>query len=296
MPHFDFGPALVSSPGMNMRARIFQAFVSLKSGWKKYADESTVLVYQMGKVGSTSLEESLPGSIHAHTFYSNFTCEPHARQVLNSWWQRAQWRIGEFFKRAAIRSRKKVKIISLVRDPYARNVSMFFQDLPHWLCRHMTREAGRGVFFDNRSVSMSHLFDAFDNAFDHYYGEAWFDKELFRLTGVDVFSYPFDPQVGHVTIKMGKYEIFIVRLESLSASVGALSAFVGYDVDLRISNDSAEKWYACVYERFLRAHTPPENYVSSLYESKLASHFYSKSELERLKGKHSVKPILDASA
>ena len=98
-----------------------------------------IFIYQMGKVGSTSLEESIENSVHMHTLYSNSECWVREAQLwgLLSPLQKIKRYVGSKLDRMIIRSNNEVKIITLVRDPVARDVSMFFQRLPYWYTHYL---------------------------------------------------------------------------------------------------------------------------------------------------------------
>src|SRR5690606_28636264 len=144
------------------------------------SSSNAVLVYQMGKVGSSSISESLSKSAHMHTLYGNPPCK-----VLLDMERRGIWKllgiIYDFLRRTTIRFRREVKIITVIRDPIERNVSMFFQDFPFWYIAYRK---------DNQSVSRfsdsSLIEDMYEDVFPHSYVDSWFDKEIKRLTGIDV--------------------------------------------------------------------------------------------------------------
>ena len=239
----------------------------------EYSADS-VLIYQMGKVGSTSLEVSLINARHFHTLYSNHPCKVHdtrRRKHPVSWVLKL---FGNALKRALIRRRGRVKIISLVREPYGRNVSMFFQDLPLWMSEYQDV-----VRFDSRNEGPEFLFEAFENAYDHFYFDRWFDRELKRLTGIDIFEHPFDKERGYEVIRRGKYEVLLLKLEKLEKAHEAIEAFVGYRFDMQDANRGERKWYACLYDDFKKKYRPSEAHLTKLYLTKTVRHFYSEEEV-----------------
>ena len=46
-----------------------------------------------------------------------------------------------------------------------------------------------------------------------------FDNELKRFTEIDIYNEPFDKEAGFSIIKLGKFEIFIFKLEKLHNSL-----------------------------------------------------------------------------
>lgn len=111
--------------GLKMLSRI-------KNKLNYYLNSENIIIYQMGKVGSTSLEKSLPNSFHTHTLYAK---EPNP---LSTSFYKSSFvlKTRYFLIRNLIKRRRKIKIISVVRHPLERNFSMFFHDLPEWLVTH----------------------------------------------------------------------------------------------------------------------------------------------------------------
>ena len=107
-------------------------------GWESLRTESAVLVYQMAKVGSQTVVRSLrasrprPRVFHVHTmtaggmaamerFYrwSRVPSLPGAGHLLVSRYLRDQMRQGV--------TPGRWKVVTMVRDPIARNISLIFQ-------------------------------------------------------------------------------------------------------------------------------------------------------------------------
>jgi hypothetical protein len=251
----------------------------LINDWKNYADDAHILIYQMGKVGSTSLEQTIPGSIHFHTLYNNRPCYIFARQKRNTPVKKIKGKLYDGLRRAAIKSRKKIKIITLVRDPYARNVSSFFQDFAYWMYEYacQTTESQR------THVNEGLIHTVYNDLFTHTYALNWFDDEFKKLTGVDVYKHTFDKEAGFSIIKQGKYEILVLKLEKMKTNRQAVEQFTGLKLELKNTNTASAKWYGDIYTDFIENYKPKEAYLDKLYNSKLARHFYSDEELQALR-------------
>jgi hypothetical protein len=248
---------------------------------KTYANKESILVYQMGKVGSTSLENSLHSAIHLHTFYNKPPCflrKESFRKNPRKWIENF---IGNFLKRVVIKNRKKTKIISLIRDPYSRNLSMFFQDMSYWMIRHQELS-----HYDTREEGFQFLYETFEKSYDHFYFDKWFNEEIKKLSGIDIFNYPFDKKSGYQIIKGKNYEILLLQLERMGDLVDEISDFVGYKIEMKSTNISSNKWYAPVYESFKKNYLPTPYYIDSLYATRTAKHFYTETDLLLFKTKH----------
>ncbi|MEY8201001.1 MAG: putative capsular polysaccharide synthesis family protein [Colwellia sp.] len=238
--------------------------------YNQYRDEGNILIYQMGKVGSTSLENSLPNSIHVHTLFGNFFLPADAKsgrdgEGVLGWIQR----YGEdLIKRLAIKRRKEIKIITLVRNPMARDMSMFFQDLPEWLSYYKKK-----FKYDTRSEDKDVLVKAFEGVYDSGYALAWFDKEIYRLTGIDVFKYPLHLS-GYCNAEKGKYQVLVIRSESMGSCADEIRAFTGFDISVTNTNRGESKWYGGIYKNFKSDFKPSKRYIKKVQGSKLYKHFY----------------------
>jgi hypothetical protein len=243
--------------------------------WKKYAGEKGILVYQMGKVGSTSLEKALPNCIHIHTFYNHRPCYVVAREKRNTFLKRIKGVLYDTLRRTAVKSRKKIKIISLVRDPYSRNISAFFQDFAYYIYYYscLTPESQR----DHQANDF--VFKIYDDLFDHSYALNWFDKEFKKFTGIDIYKYPFDKDKGWNIITEGKYEILIIKLEKLKEAWSCIEEFSSAKMQLQNSNVASFKWYSNFYNDFITKYSPSKSYLDLMYKSKFTLHFYNKKEI-----------------
>lgn len=256
----------------------------LKTIINDFSDESNILIYQMGKVGSTSLELSLPNAKHLHTLYNNPPCYIKQESFFKKPLKWLSNRFGDILRKSSIQKRKKIKIISLMRDPYSRNISMFFQDMPYWMIKHEEFS-----YYDTREEGLKFLYETFEKSYDHFYFDRWFDEEIKKLSGINIFNYPFDKNRGYRIIKDKNFEILLLQLEKMDDLVDEISDFINYKIKIKSTNISTNKWYAPVYNSFKKNYDPAPDYLDSLYTTRTAKHFYSETDLLRFKTKHLTK-------
>lgn len=237
--------------------------------YKEYSSEDNILIYQMGKVGSTSLEKSIPNSIHVHTLYSNWFL-PNTIS-LDSYLRNKEKQLGNLIKRLALKCRKNVKIITIIRDPFDRDISMFFQDLPQWISGYNYLEN-----YDTRNEKLNLLQCIFNDFYDYTYALTWFDKELKKLTDIDIYDYPYDPDKGYIKIRKGRYEVLVLECSKLTECKLHIDNFTGTSITAVNTNKSIAKWYAPLYIDFKEKYRPNEKYISSVKESKFYIHFFKK--------------------
>ena len=162
-----------------------------------------LLVYQMGKVGSSTVVRSLRGCaelrrrvlpVHFLVPVQIEASKAYRRRVSGSgrggYVHALGAALGARFEEVGDHAR--VPVISLVRDPIAREVSSVFQT--SGLLRAALRdESGQ---LDPESA-LAFLAERFVGPDPCGYAEQWFDQELAVAFGVDVFAEPFDDARGY---------------------------------------------------------------------------------------------------
>lgn len=223
-----------------------------------------ILVFQPGKVASTSVYEGLLQlglhAAHIHAFTR---------------WVPLEKRQGyEELLRGSMRGKK---FITLIREPISRQVSLFFE----MLC-------GELVFL-NRLLRRNIAAIGFQNALrgsmlskrDHL--ETWFENEFLPITGINVFLHPFDTEKGYTIIRENGIEVLLVTMEHLFSLEGVIGEFIGNsDFKLRKENVAAEKDYAKLYQETLDTVKIPRAFYDQYYKnSSFMKHFYSQADIER---------------
>jgi hypothetical protein len=150
-----------------------------------------VLVYQMGKVGSKSVTDSLQNKGVAPVYHVHQLHPPHLRTLNRRRRERGDperdHRIELYLHRTLIEPERRSKYVSLVRDPVSRNVSAFFQNLQVHLASSP---------FDE-TPPLQELIDYFVETYDHDVPLTWFQKEVHPVLGIDVFSSSFPKRKGY---------------------------------------------------------------------------------------------------
>lgn len=246
------------------------------------------VVYQMGKVGSSSVHESLRragvGTLHkvhyladeglatARRRYSEFATRLPVPYEETSEHLRALLRAGS----PAIRW----KVVTLVREPIARDVSAYIQMVD---LTNPDLVAGGQPRVGRIARAAAAQFIGFDETTN--YTCRWFDDEFRRVFGLDVFDYPFDHARGWQRITQDGLDVLVLRLEDLDRVFEeAFLEFTGRRVPLvYMSSRTPAKLQAAyrqdVYRQVLRRVRIGETSCRSVYRSRYARHFYSPDEL-----------------
>lgn len=227
------------------------------------------LVYIPGKTGSetvrnTLLQEGLDViHIHRMCFFNNADTEMAVLEEASA------------FFRKHIRA-EGCKIITLVRDPVARELSTFMQSFNSeiYVMRHN---------FDSGCSLATYAAEFMVRNLDDNYEFAWFDRELKEVTGIDIYQYPFDKEKGYAWIKEGNIEILVMTLEKLNENVEVLGEFVGRPgIKLQNANVGDGKHYKYIYEGLKKDIKLPARVMESQYKNNSQlDHFYSEEEKER---------------
>jgi hypothetical protein len=231
-----------------------------------------VIVYQMAKVGSSAIHAALRRA-RMPVFHVHRLSAKHLERVFEE--RRALgWHVqpltphqrhGLAVHDKVIATGQRAKIITLVRDPIARNLSAYFESIDEvW----NTKDA-------HAALPMDDLRRGFLDRYTHDEPLTWFDDEFLPILGVDVYEHPF-PAEGHTTIRTDRYDILILRAE-LSDDVkhSALSSFLGKRIPpLQRENTTRDKAKGAAYEEFRRTIRLPEEYVRQMKSSKYYRHFY----------------------
>ncbi len=216
--------------------------------------DHVVYVYQCKKVGSVSLTRSInitgAYAVHIHSF--------------------AAFELEDIFIRNMIR-KTSGKVISVVRDPVARQISLLW---------HYLGENGDHFLKNYRSLAdLEKRFYSIPNAEDEF---EWFgaDGEFAKVLGINVYEYPFDCERGYSIIEKEGISLLLLKLEKMNSLETVIRDFLGLD-SFRLVNDNLarEKGYRYAYENYLENVRIPCDFIDHYYrESMYMDHFYTREE------------------
>jgi hypothetical protein len=266
----------------------------------------------MGKVGSSSIRNSLfrcqdPRTrlvLMSHEYFpirnrdpDRIDIEPAYRDMLEreirheqrvyqqfSLRKRLGWRFREKFyakriDKTCVRPQYRLRVITLVREPVANNISMFFQLLDQYI----------GTDSDISDYSIDELISIFIENYAHARPLTWLDAEIKTNFGIDVFQDPFPVDQGYTIITRGRTSLLVLRCElDDRTKAQAIANFLDLDeFEIVRSNVTSEKSYAREYAEFKKRIRIPPTLLDQMYNSKFARHFYSREEIEQLSARWS---------
>lgn len=249
--------------------------------------QDPIMIYQMAKVGSRSVLFSLELSYRRHRLPNVHIHHVHNLVDLDAHEERSKI-TGNAEEFQVIQQYKKLRqdydqaqdqhwnVISLVREPVARNAGAFFhkidQCIPDWKKR-----------WAEGTLSMDEVVQLFINANEiHHTSNEWFDVEFKSVLGIDVYAVPFQREIGYqFYANKPRVDLLLIRLEDLDrVADSVMEKFLGLrDFKLYPSNIGDEKDYAEIYRTF-KATPLPLSYVEKTYQAEFARHFYTDEELK----------------
>jgi hypothetical protein len=263
-----------------------------------------LLIYQMGKVGSQTIEATLHGVSGMERIFRPHFLSPEAQAVRRRWRGlnimpphrrdnlHALLRESELLY-SAVRARRwlrrlgvggpRINIIAGVREPVSLLLAAMFQNHEIYFedGGRIQAEACRDLLLLRPHVHperRQHMDDL------QAFVQGWFDGELKRTMGIDVYATPFPHQQGYAIYENRLARVLVYRAEALGRLGQMLSEFLGIarpTVELR--NVGAAKEYAAEYQAVKERLRLPESFLRQQYESKLARHFYTEEEREQFR-------------
>lgn len=251
---------------------------------------SPYLVYQMGKVGSSSLYQMLRKSTPVTEVYHIHSLD-HAtigKNVIKyeEWQDVRHVRDAVAIRRRMLqgdlnRAATPWKVLTPVREPIGRNLSGFFMNYSDYIPNMVER-------WQRREISLIDILQVFLTKYPHHIPLAWFDREYGQQLGLDIFKHPFDRERGYSILHTGRMDIMLLRTEEIrNVPLEVYRGFLGCDALERQENNKGEtKDYGALYKEFKARVRFPKPFVDAMYDNPLVRHFYTAGQLEELKRKY----------
>jgi hypothetical protein len=266
-----------------------------------------IIIYQMGKVGSSSIKKTLDKLnldnpiYHVHFLTKKLVLKsekdrkPFFRTDKHHLLQRP-W-LNQFLIKKIENglNEGKWKIITLTRDPVARNISAFFENLEVHVQKSNDKFTIESDIWGIEPTEVKlgdihNLIAIFFDKFYHFDPMEFFDREIKGIFGTDVYSTEFPTSRGYKIYNDEMSEILLVRLENLNeCAQKAFADFIGINnLVLSTQNVGSEKKYAPLYREFKKSIVFPKGYIDQMYDSKYMRHFYNQEEIKKFRSKWQI--------
>ena len=275
-----------------------------------------ILIFQMGKVGSKTMEATLRSAYPEREIHRLHMLTPQTWAEMESWcWcydstlpvkymettlrhihqsKILRLRIEMEHRRKSDGAQKKWKIITMTRDPVAYAVSAFFQMIDtllpgiveQYTWDQKALEQARSFFIRQVEVYCTENSvprDAITQVMQFLlrWPLIWFEREMQGVFGRDLYAEEFPIKRGFAVYPGELEDILVVRFEDLFSCLGeCLSAFFGMSPpEIQAANVTRKNAYYPMYKAFLDTVALPEEFLRKQYMSVYARHFYSDDEL-----------------
>lgn len=179
-----------------------------------------------------------------------------------------------------INGKRKMRIITLLRNPIERNISKFFFSFD---------------FYSNGKkpceLSFSKQLDLFMNNLSNIDGMYYFNNEIEKVLGIDVYKHYFNKQYGYLIIKKDNIQLLILKSEIDDyVKELVLKRFLSLDkLKLKNENMAKDKHYSKEYVIFKERVKLSNRLLLKYVNSKYMKHFYTKRERINLFNKYCSK-------
>ena len=260
---------------------------------KNHPGQNPIIIYQIGKVGSSSvikaMRDCIPkepilgmhnlanlkeGIVHA---LAHLPDPSEAMEVLHQGMAITEWM-------ATLSDDIKLSVITMVKDPISRNISHFFHAIGSFWPDFKHR-------FEVGDIDMEEVRDTFLGLFLSFKFEEWFRQNFEPIFPIDVSTISFDHDKGFAIAEPpnARYRVMVMRSDDISRVLTpACKEFIGADVTLAArANTAEEKFYSTVYREFKKLPLPSW-YVANMLDDAVIRNYYSKSEIEGMYSKYTL--------
>ena len=224
----------------------------------KNANSRRVVIYSLGKAGTSSIYESMRYSRHLNVLHLHYLGSQGA--------EIDKWRFLE--NRRAKKARDwfrqgDVLVVALVRDPFSRSISSFVQNYELY---HAGCTLDEAVIQNAQTISLD-----------------WWDQEFKKFMNWDVYAHNFDKKSGISEYELGDNQLVILKSTVISTKgIPFLASKLGVPLSDTRANLSKTKKVAKQFNSRIENFKFPRDTFESIVNSKFVRHFFTDKEIEGL--------------
>tara|TARA_A100001015_G_scaffold119118_1_gene132123 strand:- start:1180 stop:2061 length:882 start_codon:yes stop_codon:yes gene_type:complete len=195
---------------------LIKFFEFLRIGYIFKNNNNIVLVYSIGKVGSSSIYNSIKFSkiikypvFHVHSlnperineqkkYYQNSKRKSIPHHLIQSY----------YIAKNLVDYKGTLHVFSLIREPISREISSIFQDSFNFT---------NSAFLNKNSIDLV-VINKIQKLIKNLPENEWFERELNKVFGINIFNHDFDLKKGFFILKRDNLNFCLVRLENLDNS------------------------------------------------------------------------------
>jgi len=244
----------------------------------KYRD-TLFLVYSPGQTGSSTvyytLMKELPLNkvLHVH-FLSDYWVEDQIPKQAGVTNKKVRNQVLAYKVYKALKKKKKIKAITLIRDPFSRGISAYFHD-----------PIRRGQVNNKalESIRCEIITYANDVTLD------WFKTDFNTFFNYNVFNYPFNNKNGYIRINLlEKFDILLLKTNLLKKNgKKVIEDFLGITIDTLFNvNRRSETSVGEIYNKVKDYYFEEKHSFNEKINSQFIQHFFSSDEIESFRLKY----------
>lgn len=258
-------------------------------------DDDLILVHQMGRAASMTVTNTIRSmNLEKPVFHTHWLNADSVRERVNrvNSWKNAGMgplnvRVAELLS-PEIENRLEARqwqLVSIIREPVARNVSAFFLDIDRFFNDFQIR-------YQRGEISIAQMHEVFLEEFPHDMPLDWFEVEVQDPFGIDIFAVPYRDSDGYAIARHDNVSLLVMKLDRLNDCFKpAFREFFGKAPGRLVNTHVTEKsQLASAYKEFISQAQFPRAYLDRMYDCKYVRHFYTDTEIESFRTKWSPRP------
>ena len=215
-----------------------------------------ILIFQYGKVGSTSIKQSGSNSKYCPNIQKTYNEKfllVHKQEVAKD----------------ILSKYKNILVINIVRLPIDRNISAFFQNIK-FHCKNYNQ------------LSINELIQKYDQIYSVKRTDDWMSV-FFKIFNIDIDNFKFDKINKYNKLRFNDNDILLFRFEDLEYIISDILPKYNVFVNKKI-NVGSQKSYAKLYKTLKETYKINDFEKEKIINSKITNIYYSKEEiLEHIK-------------
>lgn len=216
-------------------------------------DYNKILVYQFGKVGSSTLTYNNNGKFYPKIKdeYLEKVIHTHTHEVAED----------------ILKKYNNVLVINIVRLPIGRNISAFWEDINVNCTDYKYKTI---IELDN--LMLKH--PSYDvKSLD------WWMNRFYETTGIDYKNFSFDFEKKFVCIDKKSHKFLFYRFEDIDYINSIILPSIGFKFDRKEINDSNNKHYKDFYKNHKKYHKVSKDEIENIKNSVYVKIFYTPYEI-----------------
>lgn len=241
------------------------------------SNQPCIIIYTMAKVGSLSIYTAIRNQTNIPCFHLHTLNEAEENASLQQCFNQGllpdSRSAVSFVANTVMQSKRKVQFITLFRNPIERNISAFFDAFELYV----------GLKPNEYKGTTEKLIELYHRNLPHLYAIEWFEKQFRRDTGINIYDYDFNQELGYQKISNSQFDVLLLNSsinDSLKESL--IADFLSQKtIKLKNVNVTAESSKAKLYKDFKNTIKFKKEYLDQLLLSSYSQHFFTKDEIER---------------